>query len=330
MDNLFNTPIAFLIFKRPEETSSVFEMIKKIKPKTLLIVADGPRNKDESILCEKTRRIVSKIDWPCEVLHNYSETNLGCKRRISTGLDWVFKNVERAIILEDDCLPDLSFFSFCEDLLEKYSDDNRIMHIGGINVEEINKPESTDLEDQRKCSYHFSNIAQIWGWATWKRAWDKYDVNMKDWPKIKSDNGLQKLIKNIPVVDYFTYLYERMYRGELDTWDAAWTYTCMKEGGLCIVPRLNLVRNIGFGNGATHSISNKGYVGEMNTKQITFPLNHPDKQEVDVRADQYVYKKVFGIQSRYGQKILWLIKSNFPNTYNVLKSFLKHIKFFMK
>ena len=324
MNNLFSTPIAFLIFKRPEETDRVFQVIRKIKPETLLIVADGPRNPEEKELCEKVRRVVENIDWPCEVLKNYSETNLGCKKRISSGLDWVFQNVDRAIILEDDCLPNESFFLFCAELLEKYKDNEKIMHIGGINVQTESK--KTIQND----SYYFSNIAQIWGWATWKRAWQRYDVNMNDWPKIKAEKKLIDVLKKPILVDYFEYLFQKMYMSKLTTWDVAWTYTCMKENGLCIVPNKNLIQNIGFGQGATHSIANKGYIGEMKLEALTFPLIHPEKIEVDKTNNEVIYKKVFGIQTRIGQKILWFCKSNFPKTYNQLRSFSQNIKLLMK
>ncbi len=331
MVNLFQTPVAFFIFRRPKETSRVFEVIKKIRPKNLLIVADGPRNNNEKILCEETRNIVKDIDWPCEILYNYSETNLGCKVRISTGLDWVFKNVDKAIILEDDCVPNETFFPFCENLLEVYKDDSRIMHIGGINVEQLNTKNSLDQNNTTENpSYYFSNIAQIWGWASWKRAWDKYDLKMTDWPGVRGNKVLNKVINNAPVIDYFNYLFERMYKGELNTWDVAWTYTCMKENGLCIVPNKNLISNIGFGEGATHSVSNKGYVGEMKTEDIIFPLVHPNKIEVNKKADEYVYKKVFSIQSRPGQKLLWFCKSNFPKIYQALRMLSQNIKLLVK
>lgn len=310
--NSFNTPVAFFIFKRPVETGCVFETIRKIKPSTLLIVSDGPRNEEEKILCEESRKVVEKIDWPCRVLKNYSETNLGCKIRVSSGLDWVFQNVEKAIILEDDCLPDESFFKYCQDLLNKYQDNDQVMHIGGLNINQDQK--------NMKESYYFSHIAQIWGWATWRRAWQKYDVNMADWPEVKKENRLQRVLNNPPAVDYFEYLYQKMYEGRFDTWDIAWAYAVMKENAFAIVPKANLVENIGFGKGATHVGSVKGNFGNIKAQTTKFPLVHPDKTEVNIEADKYVYKKVFGIQTRIGQKILWFAKYNFPKTYELFKS----------
>ncbi len=317
----FNTPIAFIIFRRPEETSRVFEMIRKIKPTDLLIIADGGRNNDEIKLCNETREIVKNIDWPCNVRRNYSDINMGCKSRVSSGISWVFENVDRAIIIEDDCLPNKSFFTYCQNLLEKYKDDHKIMHISGLNMQK---------ENADNPSYYFSNIAQIWGWATWKRAWDKYDVNMKDWPRVKKDRVLLKVLKKPVLVEYFEYLFDRMYRNELTTWDVAWTYTCMKEDGLCITPNKNLIKNIGFGNGAAHSRREKGNFDNMETSEMIFPLNHPQSVLINNIADDVVYKKVFGINSRIGQKVLWFFKSNFPKTYSQLRLASKNIKLLMK
>lgn len=322
MNESLHTPIAFFIFKRPKETSLVFETIRNIKPKVLFIVADGPRNTDEQVLCEQTRKIVEVIDWPCRVFRNYSDTNLGCKARVSSGLDWVFKNTDKAIILEDDCLPDQSFFIFCQEMLNKYKGNEEIMHIGGLNIQD---DKSLVIE-----SYYFSQIAQIWGWATWRRAWQKYDVNMMDWPQIKKERKLHNILEDSPTVDYFEYLFQRMYSHELDTWDVAWTYACMKTAGLSIVPSKNLIKNIGFGEGATHTKANKGNLGGMSTSRIEFPLIHPQKIEINRRSDKQVFKRVFGIQSRYGQRVLWFIKSRTPKTYIVLRSLFQNIKFLMK
>ena len=145
------TPVAFIIFNRPDTTRIVFEEIKKAKPEKLLIIADGPRNNKpgEKERCAETRAIVENIDWECEVLRNYSDKNMGCKNRVASGLNWVFENVEEAIILEDDCLPDQSFFRYCQELLEKYRDDKRIMLIAGDNMLFEN--------NKQKYSYYFSN-----------------------------------------------------------------------------------------------------------------------------------------------------------------------------
>ena len=165
------TPIAFFIFRRPETTRRVFEQIRKVKPLKLFVVADGGRNEEEWKKCHAARAVIEAVDWPCEVIKNYADKNFGCKIRISSGLDWVFQNTEKAIILEDDTLPHESFFRFSEELLRHYKDNPKIMHISGVNFQQKNS------DFRCSDSYYFSRLPHIWGWATWKRAWKNYDVN---------------------------------------------------------------------------------------------------------------------------------------------------------
>ena len=173
-----DTPIALFIFNRPDTTQKVFSAIRDSKPTKLLIVADGPRPErpEEEEICTATRAIVNQVDWPCEVLTNFADHNLGCKARISSGLNWVFETVEEAIILEDDCVPSLSFFPFCEQLLEQYRHDSRIMSISGSNFQ--------FGKNKTSYSYHFSHFFHGWGWASWQRAWEHCDLNLGLWPKI--------------------------------------------------------------------------------------------------------------------------------------------------
>lgn len=166
-------PIVLITFNRPLLTKQVFNVISKAKPSVLFLISDGPRNGAERKLVEETRQIISLIDWPCKVFRKYSDVNLGCKISVSSGLDWVFSRADRAIILEDDCVPDPSFFTFCDDLLDKYEDNPKIMHITGSFLLGNNSVS--------KDSYYFSHFTSVWGWATWRRAWTKYDVAIKDW-----------------------------------------------------------------------------------------------------------------------------------------------------
>ena len=160
--NMFNTPILFLIFNRPEVTFAVFEQIQKIQPKYLFIAADGPRNYKENELCKATRDVVQKIDWDCELKTLFRNENLGCAKNVSSAIKWFFDHVEKGIILEDDCYPDLSFFSFCEELLNYYDNNDRIMAISGFNAQLGIK--------RTKHSYFFAEIPLVWGWATWRKA----------------------------------------------------------------------------------------------------------------------------------------------------------------
>jgi hypothetical protein len=178
-----STPVAFLIFNRATTTERVFAEIARAKPRQLLLIADGPRpdREEEADRCAATRAIVDQVNWDCQVLKNYADCNLGCKKRVSSGLDWVFRNVEEAIILEDDCLPHPTFFRFCQEMLEKYRSDTRIMQICGFNA----------LYEQQSLpySYYFSKFGPIWGWASWRRAWEHYDVDMKLWPLVKREKA---------------------------------------------------------------------------------------------------------------------------------------------
>lgn len=215
---MIGTSVIFLIFRRPKETSLVFEQIRKARPAKLFIVADGPRNPEEKKLTDSTREIVSKIDWPCEVFRNYSDVNLGCRECVSSGITWAFNNTDEAIILEDDCLPNETFFKYCEEMLPKHRNDNRIMHIGGTNFQQDNPGYQSSIGND---SYYYSNIAQIWGWATWKRSWDKYDKHMQTWPNTLNLKTFKRIFPNLPTYNYWKHMFTRLYKNETDTWDIA-------------------------------------------------------------------------------------------------------------
>ena len=235
----FETAVAFFVFNRPGTTKIVFDEIRKIKPKKLFVIADGPRNDKPGEIekCIETRKIIDTIDWDCEIHKNYSEENLGCKIRISSGISWVFGYVEEAIILEDDCVPDLSFFPFCETLLKKYSDDKRIMMISGSNL-----LFDSDIVNE---SYYFSQYYPIWGWATWKRAWKLYDIKMSKWPEFKRDKILGSIYSNRLFIHYIERILDDVFADKDDTWDAQWFFSCLVQRGLCISPAKNLIKNIG-------------------------------------------------------------------------------------
>ena len=258
------------------------------KPPKLLVVADGPRNHHpgEAEKCAATREIIKKVDWNCEVLTNYSDVNLGCKNRVSSGLDWVFENIEEAIILEDDCVPDITFFQFCEEMLESYKHDERIMCISGLNVpHKIIKTEY---------SYHFSLYNRIWGWATWRRAWQYFDVEMKLWPYIYHNNFLSDILKEPRAVKYWTNIFQKAYEGKIDTWDYQWTFASWLQNGLCILPSVNLVTNIGFGEEATHTINQNSsdYRINLSLEKMNFPLLHPPFVIRDTEADKWIHNFV--------------------------------------
>lgn len=274
------TPVAFLIFNRPETTERVFREIAKAKPRKLLVVADGarPDRAGEAEKCVSTRAIIERVDWDCEVLKNYSNVNLGCKRRVSSGLDWIFETVEEAIVLEDDCLPSPSFFPFCEELLNRYREDDRVMQICGSNF----------LNGWRRneYSYYFSKYGPIWGWASWRRAWNFYDVEMKLWPEIKERNIYEDFCQNKIEAEHRKKILDMVYDGNIDTWDYQWGFAKFINSGLSITPSVNLISNIGFGIGATHTKDTQNPFAEMALSEMTFPLLHPRFICVDAQSDK--------------------------------------------
>lgn len=278
------TPVAFLIFNRPQLTERVFEEIARAKPQTLLVVADGPRFPEEKVKCQEARSIAEKVDWNCEVLRNYSETNMGCKRCVSSGLDWVFSQVEEAIVLEDDCLPAPSFFHFCEVLLEKYRDDERIMMISGDNYQ--------DGQKRGQYSYYFSKYPHIWGWASWRRSWRYYDVDMKTWPEYKRSGLLHQICESPYEEKRWIEGIEAVLRGELNTWDTQWAYACAFQNGLSIVPSSNLVSNIGYGPDATNTRSEQKLPGSP-TSDI-WEITHPPFVVRHRDADAYIFENFMG------------------------------------
>lgn len=282
-----STPVAFLIFNRPELTQRVFQAIAKAKPKTLLVVADGPRSPDESEKCRKARAIIDQVDWDCRVLTNFSEQNLGCRYRISSGLNWVFSEVEEAIILEDDCLPSESFFQFCETLLDHYRHDQRIMHINGCNFQ--------SGISRTHYSYYFSKYPHIWGWATWRRAWQYYDVEMSSWPEYADAGMIESVFETPAEQTYWKTILAKTFKAEIDTWDYSWGYAFWSQHGLSITPDVNLVSNIGFGEDATHS-KLASPLANLDRYDI-WGIKHPPFVVVHREADSFTFCQAFSNDS---------------------------------
>jgi hypothetical protein len=282
------TPVAFIIFNRPDTTERVFAEIARARPPMLLVVGDGPRANREGEM-EKVaaaRAIIERVDWPCEVLTHYSDVNLGCKVRVSSGLDWVFEQVPEAIILEDDCLPHPTFFRFCEEMLVRYREDQRIAMISGDNF--LNG--SIDIED----SYYFSRYLHIWGWATWRRAWKNYDVNMSNWPKMAGSGFLESTLYRPGERYFWGSAFDAVYKGAIDTWDYQWVFSAWAQNQLSIMPNVNLISNIGFGVNATHTIGDSVYAS-LNTSFLVFPVKHPNVVLANFEADRLTAAVQFSI-----------------------------------
>lgn len=241
------TPVAFFVFNRPELTARVFERIRQAQPERLFLVCDGPRasQPEDGLKVESVRQVVAQVDWPCEVECNFSDANLGCRHRVASGLNWVFERVEEAIILEDDTLPDPSFFRFCQELLARYRDDLRVMHVGGCNLA---APHMRIRE-----SYWFTRHAWIWGWATWRRAWKHYDFMMETWEERLA--VVERTFSSRWERQFWFSAWDECRRNpeSANTWDFPWMFSVRAVNGLAVLPTVNLIENIGFGESATHT-----------------------------------------------------------------------------
>jgi FkbM family methyltransferase len=301
---LLHTPVLFLIFNRPNTTIQVFEQIRKIKPAHLYVAADGPRDYKfgEKEITDSVKQIVlSGIDWECKVKTLFRDENLGCGKAVSQAIDWFFENVEEGIILEDDTLPDLSFFNYCESMLKKYNDNEQVMHISGCyffkNYESIlpNSP-----------SYYFSKHIHVWGWATWKRAWQNYSFLIKNFKTENND------LKNYygRYSKFWSQVYSETYENKIDTWDYQWMYTVFLNNGIAINPTSNLIKNIGFDEYATHTKNSNSIYNSIPTDTI-HKIIHPNKIKIDKRRDELYYKEYLNIMSQNK----WMLKNTLKKLY---------------
>lgn len=280
-----NVPVLLIIFRRPDTTRQVFEMIREAEPPQLFIAADGPYagRPEERRKCEQTRAVVEDVDWDCEVHRNYSDENLGCGRRPASAITWMFEHVDRAIILEDDCLPDPSFFPFCESVLERYEDVPEVMHVNGNTY-------GLDQSDWHDYSYGFGSYSQVWGWATWKRAWDHFDFEISDWPAFRDAGMVASLDGGEAYAESRIQKWDQVYQGkDRDVWDYQWHFAVMSRGGTAIVPRHNLVSNVGFSDAATHTFDPHSHKAGIERQSLDFPIRHPPYRVTDVRINE-VYR----------------------------------------
>lgn len=264
----FPIPIAVFGFNRPDLMRQQIERLRALCPSQLLVVLDGPRpsKPGESELCAEVSETLKEIDWSCNLEVLRSEHNLGCRKRVSSGITWVFSKVDRAIILEDDCSPHSDFFPYARELLERYADDPRVMHISGFSP--IQSPDPVG-----KSSYSFSQFPMIWGWASWRRAWENYDESLAKWLSIKVQ---WKLFRSLPLLGYFYWNYKflKIRRG-FNTWDYQWTFACLSQGGLSALPGKNIMKNLGFRADATHT-TDLSKIPKFETEALSFPLTHPE------------------------------------------------------
>lgn len=297
MSDSFKTPILLIVFNRPNFTAQLFERIRKLRPSQLYIAADGPRLNvaNEKANCDKTKLLFETIDWPCEIKTLYHIQNLGCKRAVGSAIQWFFDHVEAGIILEDDCLPSKTFFSFCEELLIKYQH-NPDIHVIGGNCFQLTFP--------YKDSYYFSHYPHIWGWASWRRVWVNYELNMQSYHSNALDNyPIKKVFNSVREKRYWKNIFSRCRSNRINTWDYQLTYAVWKNGGICITPSVNLVMNIGLKGESTHYFLNDSHK-DLIAGEINFPLIHPANLNVNRKADIYTFENIFSHSISRGIRLI--------------------------
>lgn len=279
-----NTAVLFLTFNRHDTTERVFAEIAKVQPPRLYITSDGPR---ESVSGEAEKvasvrnYLLSNITWDCEVKTLFREKNLGCKYAVSGAINWFFEHEEMGIILEDDCLPDQSFFPYCEELLEKYKDDKRIWHISGDNFQNGFKRGDGD--------YYFSKYNHIWGWATWRDRWAEYDVEMTTLEY--NIQTIKDIAYNNNEFKYWMKSFTAVQKAKINTWDYPYTFSMWLNNGLAVLPNVNLISNIGFGEDSTHTADSNNPYANIPTQIVRTPLNHPTTIKIDKEADYKTYSE---------------------------------------
>ena len=295
-------PVLLIAFNRPDTTQKVFDAIKRAKPRKLYVSVDGPRdgNIQDAQNVEHVKEIFNKIDWECEVHKRFAEVNQGCGPGPFNAISWVFETEDRAIILEDDCVPALPFFNYCDELLERYKNDTRVWLISGnnFNEEAVTTPHS----------YLFSRYGHIWGWATWKRCWAAMDMSLAKYPLIIEQDLFKAAFRTTIEAVFFQKKIERIYHDEtLKThiWDYQFIFAIYTNSGLTIFPKTNLVTNIGYLG--THSEKMNRFHDRPVDENYEI-LSHPDFVLCDVNYDAYHFKHHWNRKTPLFKRIVRRIK----------------------
>ena len=280
------SPILFLIFNRPKETQVLFDAIREVRPNKLYVAADGPRNngKDE-LICQQTKDILNQIDWDCELITLFREVNLGCGKAVSNAITWFFELEEEGIILEDDCLPSIDFFRFCDDMLDYYRSNEKISHICGCNFQDGLKRSDGD--------YYFSKLTHVWGWASWRRVWNKYDFQMSHLEKAIESDVLSGLTLNKRYKEILYNAFTRTKNGEINTWDYQYLFLNQVNNHLSVIPNYNMISNIGFNSDGTHTLYLNSKMSNVAFDIFPDVIKHPKIIFSDYIADNYTLKKEF-------------------------------------
>ena len=290
------TPILLLIYKRSEELAKLLEVLAVVQPTNLYVAGDGPKNDIDSDCdqVEQARALIETINWPCSITTLYRTENLGCRSAVSEAISWFFRQEQEGIILEEDCIPSISFFDYCTELLARFRDDDRVFAISGDNFQ----PE--DFVCQH--SYYFSKYPHCWGWATWRRAWSCWDDSMMTWPTAR-DNGILRGLNDgcSEFESYWSDRFDAVYDRRIDSWAYPWTYLCWAQNGLTVLPARNLVTNIGFGDQATRTKKGGPNIGKK-SEEIDWPLTHPTTIFRRTDADSYTDRNHFKIVKKERKK----------------------------
>jgi hypothetical protein len=305
------SPVLFLVFNRPESTAQVFAAVRAAKPPRLYVAADGarPEREGEDKRCAEARWTATAVNWPCRVQTLFQDHNLGPKRGPVAGITWFFEHETEGIILEDDIQPLPSFFPYCEDLLERYRDDQRVGVISGSNLV-AGRFAAPD-------SYFFSRYLSIWGWASWRRVWQHYDPEVREWPAWRDRGGLHQVSDgNRAFESYWRSIFERAYTRDVDWWSYQLQLVCWMRGLLVAMPAVSQTMNLGFGDESTHTRGRvPGYIRESAPQPVTFPLRHPPRVAYAPEADRLIGRRVHGL-SPVGSTARRL---------NSIKVFVRHI-----
>lgn len=285
-------PVLILAFNRPDTTARVVESLRAVRPTRVCFAVDGarPDRHEEPAKVKQVKELVGRIDWPCEIETLFRDGNLGCKVAVSSAITWFFDRVEAGIVLEDDCIAHPTFFSFAAELLDRFREDERVMTISGDNFQFGRR--------RTPYSYYFSRHTHIWGWATWRRAWQLYDHKMRVWPELRELGWLHDILRDKAAVEYWTRIFDATHAERNSSWAYRWTFASWVQNGLTILPAVNLVTNIGFDEQATHTRSRASSVAHLPAAEMTFPLKHPPFMIRDDRADRYTERTVFYSGSR--------------------------------
>jgi hypothetical protein len=300
--SLLATPVVFIVFNRPDCTAKALERIRAARPRRLYVIADGPRanRPGEAELVHQTRAVVDReIDWPCDVRRDYAAKNLGCARRVSSGLDWVFATEEQAIILEDDCVAEPTFFPYCEQLLDFYRTNEQIFVISGTNQQY--RPFHCSH------SYFFSRYNHCWGWATWARAWRHFDFAMTGWPEYRVSPEFEAWFGGAKLAAHWRRILDEVAAGKVDSWGYRWVYACWRQRALSVLPCRPLIKNIGFDARATHTRKASAAQRALVTEPMRFPLAHPDQIVRDAEADTHTESQMYRAPS-WARRVLTAVK----------------------